>query len=94
MAGQSCGIAALLSDDLYDFVTTQEIGQGNSGYEEGPRVRCGDWFLCRCRLQGDNAFKCKPTLFFVSDFTVGTLTPVGEDCINVVIIDGVIASQP
>jgi hypothetical protein len=86
MQGQSCGVAALLSEDLYDFVSPQEIGQGNSGYEEGPRVHCGDWLFCRCRLQGLFELKCKPTLFFISDYTVGTLTPVGDECINVVLM--------
>lgn len=57
-------------------------------------MHCGDWFECRCRLQGLNVFKCKPTLFFVSAYTVGTLTPVGDECINVIIEDSVIASQP
>lgn len=93
--GDNCGLAALLSNiDTYEFVTPHEVGQGKGGYEEGQRVHCGDWFECRCRLQGLNVFKCKRTLNFVAGYSVGTLTPVGDECINVIVEDIVIASQP
>jgi hypothetical protein len=41
-AGVNCGLAVLLSEDSYNYVSSQAIGEGNSGYEEGIRVSCGD----------------------------------------------------